>query len=54
MIMLRIAALLAAAVITACAVGPDFKSPDAPAKLAHYTATPLAIEQPDAPVVKQY
>ncbi|PIW48715.1 MAG: RND transporter [Zetaproteobacteria bacterium CG12_big_fil_rev_8_21_14_0_65_54_13] len=47
--MLRIAALLAAAVITACAVGPDFKSPDAPAKLAHYTATPLAIEQPDAP-----
>jgi len=48
MIVLRFAALLSAAVISACVVGPDFKSPDAPARQERYTATPLPIEQPDA------
>ena len=40
--LIRGAALLALAVgVSACSVGPDFKSPDAPA-LSSYTAEPVA------------
>ncbi|GJI93145.1 efflux transporter outer membrane subunit [Duganella hordei] len=43
------AALLSAALMAGCAVGPDYISPAAPA-VQHYTADPLAAETATAPV----
>jgi len=48
MITLRVLSFLCATLLSACVVGPDFKSPDAPG-VEHYTAAPLALEQPDTP-----
>jgi NodT family efflux transporter outer membrane factor (OMF) lipoprotein len=45
----RLAPAVAAAFLAACAVGPDYKAPEAPATGA-YTETPLAAQTESAPV----
>ncbi|MBU3556421.1 efflux transporter outer membrane subunit [Polynucleobacter sp. Ross1-W9] len=47
---LNLLALICAATISACAVGPDFKQPEAP-KTSSYTETPLAKKLTPAPGV---
>jgi len=44
MILLRIIGLFAVISLSACVMGPDFKSPDAP-KAEHYSDVSLAVEQ---------